>query len=456
MEQSQVKKRDAYWILGLCFILIASCIIFDISLIWGFWTSVIFLMYMLKRKGFSKQFLISIFWEAIKECRKLYFLLLLIGATISVWLSSGVVPAMMYYGFEYMHGINFLLAAFVITSIASIFVGTAVGTISTIGIALLGIGKGFGIPYGILLGAVISGAYIADKLSPVSGLLNLILTTTKINYRQILKRMSFTFLPAFIITAIIYYFIGKGYDVSSSSGMFVQYQQAIQEGFFLSPWLMLLPIGIIILTVCGLDIILTIIFGILVGGIFSLWFQKNSILGICKAIIFGYKGSTPSEMLNKILEGGGMVSMVEVVLVIMGAVVLSTMFERSGLIDPIVGRFIEGVRSKSKLIFRTGILSGLLTILTCDQAVGIILPVKLFKEKYEELNLDRSILARTVSDTGVVIAPLIPWNINALIIQMVTGMSVTAYFPYAILCYAFPAITIIVCQMDFGKNKSQI
>ncbi len=447
MENCRVFKSDLSIILPTTLILIAGCVILNISLVYGFLGSIIVASQILMRRGFSYKEIGKMILEGIMECKTLYLLILLIGATVSIWLSSGIVPVMIYYGFQYMKGMNFLFSAFLITSMMSIFMGTAVGTISTIGIALLGIGKGFGVPDEVLLGTIISGAFIADKISPISGLLNLTLSTTKTSYKSVMKSMLYTLVPLYLITALIYYLIGRVYTGNAELSNLLHYQQAIVDGFYVSPWLLLLPLGVVCMSVLGVKIIKTISIGLVGGILISRMLQKMAVVDILHAIFYGYQGSTGSAELNSILISGGIRSMLEVLLIVIGAISLSSILEKTGMVKPLVSRSISLVKSKGELVFKTGMISSILTIITCDQTVGIILPGRLLKEKYDELGLGQELLARTISDTGTIIAPLFPWNVNALIIGMITGISAVKYAPYAVLCYVFPLASIVLSYL---------
>ena len=425
---------------------IISCILTDISLFWGFLFAIVFSYNLFRRRGFSSTALLDMVKFGLWECRMLYVLIVLIGATMSIWLSSGTVPAMIYYGLDYMKGVNFLFAAFIITSIISVFMGTAVGTISTIGLALLGIGKGFEIPPHILLGTIISGAFIADKVSPISGLLNLTLTTTNTTYRTAIKRMMSTFIPIYIISALFYYILGMGYDAAADSSNLTIFQQGIQEGFYISPYLMLLPVTVLVLSFSGVDTIKAITAGLTGGVIVSFSLQGMKLPDILKAIFLGYKGATPTAQLNEILVSGGIISMIEVILIVMGAIALSSLYEGTGIIRPVIDTVMSSVKTKGNLIFKTGMVSGMLTVITCDQTVGIVLPGRLLKDKYKELDVDNTLLVRTISDTGTIIAPLMPWNVNGLIIFIITGITVLHSAPYAVLCYVSPLVTFLVSR----------
>lgn len=447
MGQKKFTKLETYVILVGSLGMIGVCILLEISLLFGFLGGIVFTSFMMIKKGIAINELIKIIGKSIKECTNLYILILLIGATISIWLSSGVVPAMMYYGFEYMKGVNFLLSSFIITSIISLFMGTAVGTISTIGIALIGIGKGFGMPSGILLGVIVSGAFIADKISPISGLLNLTLTTTKTKYSQVIVPMLRTLIPAYIVTGMIYFLIGSKYTANIDINAIDIYQQAILEGFNISPYLLLLPLGVLIMTVMGIRTIPAIVVGLTGGSIFSIVLQKMSVWETAHSIVFGYNSKVTSAILDKILVSGGIISMIEVLLIVIGAIILSGILEEGGIIKPIINRVVSEVKTKKGLVLKTGLVSGILTIVTCDQTVGIIIPGRAFGAKYDEFGVDKSILARTISDTGTIIAPLMPWNVNALIIGTITTATALSYAPYAVLCYISPIITIIVSSL---------
>ncbi|WP_432405356.1 Na+/H+ antiporter NhaC family protein [Wukongibacter sp. M2B1] len=444
MAKNVVPERDTYIILITSLIFILCCILFRISLAYGFLAGIVLSFYVFVKKGFKPKNLIRMMFDGLMECKMIFVLLILIATTISIWLASGIVPTMMYYGFEYMKGINFLFAAFIITSIISIFIGTALGTISTIGLALLGLGKGFGIPSHILIAAIISGAFIADKISPLSALLNLTLTITNTSYRKTLKTMLVTLIPMYLLSAIFYFLIGRGYSIIVDVSDLDSYKTAIEEGFFISPLLLLLPVLILIMSVLGAKIIPTITLGSVAGIIISLTLQDIKLIDIAKTILVGYRGVTASSELNEILVSGGIISMIEVIFIVMGVVALNSLFEGTRIVQPIIDNFIHKVKSKSGLILMTGLLSSMLTIVSCDQTVGIILPGRQLRNKYDKLGVEQSILARTISDTGTIIAPLMPWNVNALFIFVISGISAVSYAPYAVLCYISPIVTFTI------------
>jgi len=357
----------------------------------------------------------------------------------------------MYYGFEYLAGTNFLLVAFLITGGMSIFMGTAVGTISTLGIALLGIGRGFGIPQGVLLGGLVSGAFLADKISPISGLLNLTMKVTELNYRQLFKSMAKTLLPVLAITGMVYLVLGARFPVSDSN-LILQYQESIQGAFHISPLLLLLPLAVILLPLFGVKTMPAVLAGLAGGGVLTLALQKTSLPELLDYILWGYKAASQSQDLNTILVSGGIRGMAEIVLIVIAIIALSGVLEQSGMLRPLLHKPIAAVTGRGELIFKTGIISMLLSAVTCDQTAGIILQGQAYRAKFRETGLGDAILARTISDTGTIVAPLIPWNVNALIIGLATGISALEYAPYAALCYIFPVWTLVFVPLLINKS----
>ncbi|HQO72854.1 MAG TPA: Na+/H+ antiporter NhaC family protein [Sedimentibacter sp.] len=448
MDRNLVLKPRA--IMFICLIFIIGSIILSIPLYFGFLAGIVLTSTVLYKSGYHMREIYETSVSALKDVKRLLIVILFIGATTSIWLASGVVPTIMYYGFTYMEGVNFLLAVFLITSIVSYFLGTAIGTISTVGISLSGIGLSIGIPHNLMVGVLVSGAFIADKISPLSGLVNLGMTTVNRNYKELFKSMIITLIPAIAATSVIYFIIGSSYIAQTEN--LIMYKQAIQEGFNISPALFILPAVILILSISGLDSLKTFSIGIAVGAILSIIFQQESFLSIIKALIFGYRGNTPSEELNRLLLSGGMISMIEAIFIVAGAYLLIKLFEKGNVLVPLMDKLVYGINNKMSLIGRTGLISILMTVATCDQTSGIILPGTILQEKYKELKLDNAVLARTIFDTGVIVAPLMPWNINSFLIKPVMGITAAQYAPFAVLCIVCPLITILVSYFQYRNS----
>lgn len=431
---------------------IIGSIILSIPLYIGFLLGIIFTSAVMVKSGYKLLDLLNTIIKSVLEIKNLIVVILFIGATTSIWLSSGVVPTIMYYGFTYMEGVNFLFAAFLIMSAVSLFMGTAIGTMSTVGISLSGIGMGLGIPQSLVVGMLVSGAFIADKISPLSGLINLLMTTTNKSYKEIFKTMIVTLVPTIIITSVVYYIIGMKYASGDYSNLLL-YKEAIASGFNTSPLLLILPVIILGLSIAGMNAIKTFSIGIGIGSVLSIAFQGATIEGIIKSILFGYHGNTPSQELNKLLVSGGMVSMIEAISIVISAYALVQLFEKGNILMPLMEKLVKGINTKMSLVWRTGLMSTLLTVATCDQTAGIILPCKVLQNKYKELNLDTTVLSRTISDTGIILAPLMPWNINSFLIKPIMGITAAQYAPYAVLCYICPVISMAISYILYKKQR---
>lgn len=451
METCKINKKQIYTMLIACITPIVICALLNISLVYAFLLSVLFALIISLKNGFTIKELKHMILKEINECKSLYVVILLIGATVSVWLSSGVVPSMIFYGLKYMNGMNILFSSFLLIAISSVFMGTAVGTISTIGIAILGIGKGFEIPTGLLVGVIVSGAFLADKISPISGLLNLTLATTETSYKEMVKSSLKTIIPTIIICALIYYLIGTKYSHVSGSKSSIELMQSIKNEFFISPYFILVPVLIVILSIIGIKSIYCMMSGVIMGSIISIIFQNLKLLDLIKYIFLGFSINSNSAVINETLNSGGVISMISVVIIVMGAIALAAIMQGTGVINYLTKDLIYKIKNKKDLILKTGIISGVLTVITCDQTIGIVVPSRLLKNKYEEIGVDKSILARTISDTGTIIAPLMPWNVNGLIVSLVTGVSCLAYAPFALLCFIAPLMTVIVSNINKRK-----
>ncbi|MGI6366109.1 MAG: Na+/H+ antiporter NhaC family protein [Bacillota bacterium] len=449
-----MKRYCTYLIAAFTLATVIFCTIRGIPLFIPFVASLTLSIALLSREGGGIRVLLKYAWDGVYQCRALCLFLLLMGANISMWMASGIVPAIIYYGFEFLSGTSFLLMAFAITGGMSIFMGTSVGTISTLGIAMLGIGRGFGLPPEMLMGALVSGAFLADKLSPISGVLNLTMAMTETSYPALLKSMARTLFPVLLLTGTAYYFLGAGFPPGDGHLIF-QYQEAIRDAFTLSPWLLLIPLGVIILPLLGVKTLSTVVLGVAGGAVLTVAVQGAGVGAALTYIFRGYRAASASAELNSILVSGGIMGMGELVLAVIAVIALSGVLEKSGALYPLLQKPLASVADRGELIAKTGLVSIILTALTCDQSAGAVLQGRAFKDKYREMGVDGAILARTISDTGTIVAPLFPWNVNSLVVSLATGISAFKYIPYAFLCFLFPLMTLVVATLAKGGKVGQ-
>lgn len=435
--------KKSILIIFLIIVLISSCVLLDISLFFGFFISIILILL----TSSNKSILLKSSYKGIKQCKSLYLIILLLGANISIWMSSGLIPTVIYYGFDKISDVNFLFFAFISTALLSSAMGTGLGTLSTIGIAILGIGKGFGIPEHILLGSIISGAFISDKISPVSALTNLTIDIVGVDYKSYLRSCIKTLSVTVLVSGVVYYIIGMSLPTNIDGSLLDSYRNVLLSNYEISLFLFLIPIGIIIMALFNINVLVNMTTVLVTGSIITVLVQKIKLYQLIEFILYGYKSSTGDMFIDSILKAGGILPMIEVLLIVSAAIILNSMLMSSHILEPIFDKILRNTNTNFSLILKTGIISSLLTTFTCDQTVGIVVPGEIMQDKYKEMNISKEILARTISDTGTIIAPLEFWNVNSLIIVGVTGIATTQYAPYAILCFIAPIVTLIFAKL---------
>lgn len=443
-------KKEKLDILLVIFGLIPvfTSIIAGVSLVYGFTAGILLILALLSSQGFNahKMFVNSI--KALKSYYSLFAVILLIGASVSIWMASGTVQSLMYYGIQLLGKDGILAVAFIITAVISIFMGTAVGTISTIGIAFIGVSGAYSIPAHIMLGAVVSGAFIADKISPSSGLVNLTCRQCSISYRKFASAQIKTLSVMILMSFAGYLLIGR-FTINNIDAGQNNLAEIISRAVMPTPIAASLPLIVVISALLGLRPQISILLGMLSGTIAAIIMQGETLLNILKYAVFGYVSHTGYEAMDSLIHSTGAMAMFEVVMIVSGAIILSTLLEQSDTTARLLRKLIGKSTSSYAIQLKTGLSSLLLTTLTCDQTLGIVLPSSAMKGKLE----DDSKLARIISDTGTTIAPIMPWNINAIIILAITGISATSYGPYALLCILSPLVGLWPALFDFIRNN---
>lgn len=453
MDEHKFTVKESLLIMLITVLSIGTCLALGISMVYGFLTALIVTAALLRKYGAGTEKIYKTLCHGVWECRSIYVVIMLMGATISAWIASGVVPMLIYYGFIYIEGMNFLFACFVILALLSYVMGTAIGTISTVGVALYGIGLGFGIPKEVIVGTLVSGAFIADKVSPISGLMNLTLATVGTDYKSFIKEQYKTLSIGIGSCLIFYYILGNQYKVGAFGPEVAAFSDGITQVFNLSPWLLLFPILVVALALIGVRTTLTMGTCVVLGGIVAFTYQEISLSLLLNWLWSGVHLETGVSAVDAIIKGGGIQPMIEVILIVMSAVALSSLFELGGVFEPVIRLLIGDTRNQGKLIGRTAILGVFLTSITCDQTVGIIVPGKQLKARYLESGLTEAHLASVISDSGTIIAPIEFWNVNALILMAIFSINPVQYVPYAVLCYSMPIIVILKGAIIRGNEK---
>lgn len=386
-------------------------------------------------------------------------ILLMVGSLIGSWILSGTVPSMIYYGVELMSPEYFYLTACLVCALLGFSIGSSWTVAGTLGIGLMGIAAALNLSLAISAGAIISGAYFGDKLSPLSETTNLAAAVTSNNLFDHIQHMLWTTIPGFFITLILFFLLGIG----SGSNLVIDdieiLQNAMQETFTINP-LMLLPLILLLtMAVKKLPALSTLICGTVAGCIFAAAFQTDVVIaladdnslssgaaifkGLFSSMFLGYSSMTGNEALDALLSKGGMSNMLTTIGLVINAMAFGGAMRRTGLLQRLVEAALSRVRSAGDMILATvGTCIGT-NVLAADQYLSLVIPGQMFVKPYEERGLSTINLSRTLEDSGTLTSALVPWNTCGAYMSATLGVSTFVYAPYAFFNLLCPIIAII-------------
>ncbi|MDA9236938.1 Na+/H+ antiporter NhaC [Schleiferiaceae bacterium] len=403
----------------------------------------------------------------IHDTTQAIFILILIGGLAGTWLLGGVVPAMIYYGLDLINVQFFLPSAVIISALISLSTGSSWSTTATVGIALMGIGQTIGIPAPVVAGAVISGAYFGDKLSPLSDTTNLAPAMAGTDLFTHIRYMLYTTVPSLIIALILFTVLGLGYkDGALDAAEVAEVQSLLSAQFNITPWLFLVPAIVILLISRKIDALVAISVGIFSGLAAALLFQQpllqdlgtgaHPIYEIAMRSIYG-SIAVPSEhpILSDLLSTSGMSGMLGTVWLILSAMAFGGAMEASGFLATITNAIIRFARGSASLITSTLVACGILNVTASDQYLAIVVPGRMFKDVYRERGLAPENLSRTLEDSGTVTSVLVPWNTCGAYQSSVLGVATGDYFMYAFFNLISPIMTLIYAWVGIRIKKIQ-
>lgn len=397
------------------------------------------------------------------------FILLMIGALTGSWMISGVVPAMIYYGLQIITPTLFLLVAFVLSGAVSTMAGSSWTTVGTIGVAMLSAGQILGFPAPWLAGAVISGAYFGDKISPLSDTTNLSASVAGVDLYTHIRYMLITTIPGFILSVIFFTIVGFVLPVNNVLN--IENQLHIIEGTFnISPWLLLVPVFTISLIVKKVSPFITLFSSALLGAIVACLFQPDICAQIApesfskggtylysslKILSGSVSIETGDTMLNNLTSTRGMAGMLNTVWIILCVVTFGGVMEASGMIQTITEKMIGYIKSTVGLVSSTVFTAVFFNITLSDQYMAILLPGKMFSETYRKLGYEPRLLSRTLQDSATVTSVLVPWNTCAVVQASVLNVATLVYLPYCFFNLITPVLTIVVAAIGYKIVKTK-
>lgn len=398
----------------------------------------------------------------IKSTTGAILILLMVGSLAGTWLISGIIPTMIYYGMQILNPTIFLAACVIICAVISVATGSSWTTSATVGIALIGIAEALGISVGMTAGAILSGAYFGDKLSPLSDTTNLAPAMAGTDLFTHIRYMTFTTVPTITITLIVFVILGLNIEPTGTADT-QAILQAIEASFNISPWLFAVPLLVILLIVKKTSPLIALLLGTLLGALAALLFQpevvmqvagadaltfESGYMGVMNAITIDTSVTTENEQLNDLFSAGGMSGMLGTIWLIICAMVFGGIMDAIGALAAISKALLNLFHTTFGLFASTVVSCLALNATASDQYLAIVVPGKMFSKAYRDKGLAPENLSRSLEDSGTVTSVLIPWNTCGAYHSGVLGVPVASYFFYAIFNYLSPFMTLLFAAFN--------
>ena len=420
------------------------------------------------KSGTSWKFILKGVSNSIASTTPAIIILLLIGSLAGTWLISGIVPTMIYYGLQILNPKIFLVAAAIICAIVSLASGSSWSTIATVGIALLGIGNALDISNGLIAGAIISGAYFGDKMSPLSDTTNLAPAMAGTDLFTHIRYMMYTTIPSFLISLLIFLFIGLSMDNTQNSDDITNMLMAIESSFNISPWLFLVPLIVLLLIMKKVPALPVLFAATLLGGFFAIIFQPHlieelsgidsnffqaSYVSVINAMGSETSISTSNEMINDLLSSGGMYGMLNTIWLIICAMCFGGVMEASGALKKISQSIIQYAENTGSVIATTACTCLFFNITASDQYLSIVVTGRMYVDTFKDKGLAPENLSRTLEDSGTVTSVLVPWNTCGATQSAALGVATMTYLPFCFFNIISPLMTILYAYLGFKIKK---
>ena len=392
-------------------------------------------------------------------------ILLIIGALGGAWMISGVVPSLIYYGMEIVHPSIFLFATCLISAIVSLVIGSSWTTIATIGVALIGIGQAHGFNPAVVAGAIISGAYFGDKMSPLSDTTVVAASSAGTPLFEHIKYMVITVIPSMVITLVIFLVMGLTHQ-AEGLGSPDSLAMALQERFVISPWLLLVPVITCVLIALKMPPIITLMLSTALAMVVGIFVQPDAVMEIAggdsifKGTMITLYGSTAlhtdNALLAELISTNGMEGMLHTVWLVLCAMTFGACMKACGFVESMTAFCQRFIRNRVTLVGSTVFTGFFLNATTADQYLSIILTSNLFKGVFEKYGYENRLLSRSLEDGATVTSPLIPWSTCGMTHSTILGVSTFLYFPYCFFCYISPIVSIAIAALGYKIVKKPV
>lgn len=382
-------------------------------------------------------------------------ILLSVGMMVGIWIIGGTVPTLLYYGLKICSPNIIVPLAFVLCAITSLFTGTSFGSIATMGLALFGVGTSMGISALLMAGAVCSGAFFGDKMSPLSDTTNVAADMSGTPLYDHIGSMMYTTVPATVICLVLYTVLGiRNASANADLSNIELILDTLGANFNISVVALVPAVLVLLTSALKVPAVPAMLGCTAVSGVFACLLQKISLSAMLGAAMNGFSSDTGVAMVDKILSRGGMTSMYSTVAIIILSATMGAVLEKSGVIDSLVNNvLLKAVHKPCGLILSTMVYCYSLLLISGHQVMPIILGGRTFRPAYDRMGIQSKVLSRTLEDTCTIGAPMVPWGTSCAYMFSVLGIGI-AYIPYAFLCYIVPLFAILyACTGWFVWHK---
>lgn len=398
--------------------------------------------------GYGYQELETAACDSVRKGLGALLILLAVGALVGAWIAGGVVPTLIYYGLKLISPSFFLVAALLICSLTALSTGTSWGTAGTVGVAMIGIGQGLGVSPAMTAGAVLSGAYFGDKMSPLSDSTVLTASMCGIDVFKHIRSMMYSTVPAYVIVVVMYWVIGLNYSGSVNLEQIPEYMNMIKSQFVVNPIMVLPALIVITLMAFKKPGFPCIAFGALLGVIWAMVFQGATFTEAMNPAWGGYQLDSGVAFLDTLLNRGGILGMLGVVAVMLFGLGLGGLLQHIGVLEAVITPLSHKVKNVWQLVLSTIFVGHVTNAVGTSMYISLIMTPQMMEKSFKRYRLKPEVLSRTTEDGGTLSAPLYPWTDNAIYMSGVLGVSTLAYAPWAFFLWITPIISLMLAVIN--------
>jgi NhaC family Na+:H+ antiporter len=392
--------------------------------------------------------------ESIRKAMPAMLIMLCVGMLIAAWIACGTIPMLLYYGLKIVSPRFFLVTACLACSVTSLATGTSWGTVGTVGVAFIGIAQALQVPLGPAAGAIVAGAYLGDKLSPFSDIPNLAPVATGTNLFDHLRHMLWSAIPAWLAGLAVYFFMGLGYPSAGTAAAQIAPITAGLRGHFYFHAALLLPLLIVFwFALAKKPVIPGMILSVFTACVLAAWLQRVPLVALASFLSSGYKSGTGLADVDRLISRGGIMSMMETMLIALAAFSFGGIMQRTGMLAVVLERVTRLARRVWSLSL-TAIATALITaLITGSSYLSMLIPGELLAPAFRKLDLAAKNLSRIVEESGAIMVPLVPWSMAGVYVSGILGVPVAAYLPFAFMNYLSVILLVIFGCTGFTMAK---